>query len=164
MCVVIGQQSIKPVVLLYTAPLRTRAGRRPACSWPLCGLKSSQTTCLHREQSVHDPSPNLLTHRLILRHIWQVIWRNLGDQVSKHISGQRRDRFNRPSISCLAQVDFRILRYSGSSRIATGKRIAKLLPHLPTVSSISSLYIISRISIIFDCISIPSYMEDNLSR
>ena len=64
----------------------------------------------------------------------------------------------------LLKLTFEFSDIPRSSRIATGKRIAKLLPHLPTVSSISSLYIISRISMIFDCISIPSYMEDNLSR
>ena len=43
-------------------------------------------------------------------------------------------------------------------------RFAPSWKNSQSVSSILSLYIISRISMIFDCISIPSYMEDNLSR
>ncbi len=40
---VIGQTTASPLARLYEAGVRTSAGRRPACSRPDCGSKSTQT-------------------------------------------------------------------------------------------------------------------------
>lgn len=40
---VMGQNRARPTLPLYAEGDNTSAGRRPACSWPACGVNESQT-------------------------------------------------------------------------------------------------------------------------